>query len=388
MPWQEQSIMSLRAEFVQLVNQGGISFAETCRRFGISRPTGYKWWSRYLQHGLDGLADQSRRPRQSPHQTETAMEAAVLALRDQHPTWGGRKLRTVLRRQGWSSVPSASTITEILRRHDRLDPDRTHSRGPWQRFVYPQPNDLWQLDFKGHFSLVEGRCHPLTVLDDHSRYVLGLFACANEQEPTVRSHLTSLFQRYGLPQRILTDNSGPWGSTQPAQPLTLLSIWLLRLGIDVRHGRFYHPQTQGKVERVHRTIKADLLQQHRYPSLASAQAAFAEWRQTYNQLRPHDALELAVPATRYQCSPRPFPDPLPPLEYDDADIVRVVRQAGEISYRGQRYRLSLALRGQPVALRPTLVDGVYAVHFAQYQMGELNLHDKRFTMHYGVQSNV
>ena len=380
--------MSLRHEFVTLLAQGGISFAEACRRFGISRPTGYTWWHRYQAEGWAGLQDRSRRPQHSPHRTPAAVEQAVLALRDAHPTWGGRKIRRVLCRQAVPNVPSASTITAILRRHDRLDPARPHSQGPWQRFVHAAPNDLWQLDFKGHFPLTSGRCHPLTVLDDHSRYVLGLFACANEQERTVRTHLTQLFQRYGLPWRVLTDNSGPWGSTQPAQPLTRLSVWLLRLGIAVWHGRHYHPQTQGKVERVHRTIKADLLQHQRYPSLQDAQAAFSDWQQTYNHWRPHDALELAVPAAHYQSSPRAFPDPLPPLEYAEGDTVRVVRSMGEISYRGQLYRISQALGGQPIALRPTLVDGVLAVHFAHHRLGELNLHTRRFTMQYGQPSEV
>lgn len=380
--------MSERTEFVTLLAQGGISMAEACRRFRISRPTGYTWWARYQREGLAGLADRSRRPQHSPHQTPAAMEQAVLALRDTHPSWGGRKLRAVLQRHGWSAVPSASTITEILRRHERLDPERTYSRGPWQRFVHAAPNDLWQLDFKGHFPLAAGRCHPLTVLDDCSRYVLGLFACANEQDQTVRAHLTTLFRRYGLPWRILTDNSGPWGSTQAAQPLTRLSVWLLRLGIAVWHGRHYHPQTQGKVERVHRTIDADLLQHQRYPALQDAQAAFSDWRQTYNHLRPHDALDLAVPAARYQSSPRAFPEALPPLAYADGDIVRVVRQMGEISYQRKLYRISQALGGQPIALRPTLIDGVLGVHFAHYCLGELNLHTGRYTMHYGRHSEV
>lgn len=380
--------MSLRIEFVTLVEQGGISFAEACRRFGISRPTGYTWWTRYRAEGWAGLADRSRRPSHSPDQTPVALEQAVLALRDVHPTWGGRKLHTVLQRQGWDGVPSASTITAILRRHARLDPERTHSRGPWQRFVHAQPNDLWQLDFKGHFSVATGRCHPLTALDDCSRYVLGLFACANEQDQTVRAHLTSLFRRYGLPRRVLTDNSGPWGSTQAAQPLTRLSVWLLRLDIAVWHGRHYHPQTQGKVERVHRTIDADLLQHQGYPSLPDAQQAFSDWRQTYNHLRPHDALNLAVPAARYQSSPRAFPEVLPPLAYADGDIVRVVRQMGEISYQRTLYRISQSLSGQPIALRPTLTDGVLAVHFAHHRLGELNLHTGRYTMQYGWHSEV
>jgi transposase InsO family protein len=388
MPWQEQTIMSLRLEFVTVVEQGSLSFAEACRRFGVSRPTGYKWWARYQVAGLAGLAEQSRRPRHSPAKTEASMEAMVLAVRDRHPSWGGRKIRAVLLRHGLPRVPSASTITTILRRHDRLDAASAHRHTPWQRFEHPRPNDLWQLDFKGHFPLSSGRCHPLSVLDDHSRYVLGLFACANQQETTVRAHLTTLFRRYGLPWRILTDNGVPWGSTQPTQPLTAFSVWLLRLGVAVSHGRLYHPQTQGKVERLHRTLKADLLQAHRYDTLTAAQTAFDAWRASYNQDRPHDALELAVPARRYQLSQRPFPETLAPLEYADGDIVRTVHRGGQVHYRGQSYYLSLALRGQVIALRPTVIDGVLAVAFAHHHMGELNLHTRRFTMQYGWHSEV
>lgn len=174
----------------------------------------------------------------------------------------------------------------------------------------------------------------------------------------------------------------------PARPLTRLGVWLLRLGIAVHHGRCYHPQTQGKVERVHRTLGADLDLDARYPSLAAAQAAFTDWRHTYNQLRPHDALDLAVPAAHYQPSLRPFPDPLPPLVYADSDRVRVVRQMGEISYQGRLYRISQALGGQSIALRPTVVDGILDVHFAHSRLGALNLHTGRFTMQYGSEPEV
>jgi transposase InsO family protein len=381
--------MSLRTEFVLAVDQGGLSFAEVCRRFQISRRTGYKWWDRYQAEGLEGLVDRSRRPVCSPRQSTAEMEAQVVALRDQHPCWGGRKLRAVLERQQSAPVPSASTITAILRRHNRLDPAGSRPVMAWQRFAHAQPNDLWQLDFKGHFPLATGRCHPLSVLDDCSRYALGLVACGNEQDATVRGHLTRLFRCYGLPWAILTDNGGPWGNPQPhAQPLTAFSIWLLRLGIRVRHGRVCHPQTQGKVERFHRTLKAELLQDYRYATLAAAQTAFDAWREIYNQLRPHDALALAVPASRYQWSARPFPEPLPPVEYADGDTVRTVYSGGQISYRGTLYYVSQALRGQRIALRPTRTDGVLALYFTHQLLGELDLHARRFTMLYGQHPEV
>lgn len=384
MPWQEQSAMSLRREFVQAIEQGQLSFTEACQRFQISRRTGYKWWERYLAEGEAGLADRSRRPHTSPQQTAAEREARVLALRDAHPRWGGRKLRAVLAREVASAVPSASTITEILRRHGRLDPAEAAQHTPWHRFEHAQPNDLWQLDFKGYIPLGTGWCHPLSVLDDHSRYTVGLVACADEQDATVRAALTQLFRCYGLPRAILTDNGPPWGNPEPlTQPLTALSIWLLRLGIAVHHGRAHHPQTQGKVERFHRTLKAELLQAERYPELATAQTAFDAWRDLYNYHRPHEALDLAVPAHRYQWSPRSFPATLPPIDYPDHDIVRRVYAGGQISYRGHLYYISQTLGGYPVALRPTTTDGLLTVAFMHYRMGELDLHNHRFTMLYG-----
>ena len=388
MPWQEQSVMSLPEEFVTLACGGGISFAELCRRFGISRQTGYKWVHRFQTDGRAGLADQSRRPHRSPSRTDPALEAEIQAVRRQFPTWGGRKIRAYLHHQGMEAVPTPSTITEILRRANMLADGPDAPQGPWQRFVRPNPNDLWQLDFKGHFPLASGRCHPLTVLDDHSRYALGLVACANQQGATVQTQLTDLFRRYGIPWAILTDNGPPWGSTQPTQPLTRLGTWLIRLGIAVHHARPYHPQTSGKIERFHRTLATDLLQDYRYASLADTQHAFDAWRRTYNHCRPHDALALKVPASCYQSSPRPFPESLPELVYADDDIVRQVRPNGYIHYRCREYLISLALVGQSIALRPTTTDGILAVRFAHHHLGELTLHARHFTMHYGRAAEV
>ena len=379
MPFRETSIVDQKREFVALAEQGGIPFAALCRRFAISRPTGYQLLRRYQAEGVAGLAERSRRPHTSPNRTPAATEARVVALRDAHPRWGGQKLRTRLRGQGVDEVPAASTVTAILDRHGRLDPAESAKHTPWQRFEHAAPNDLWQLDFKGHFPLTTtGRCHPLSVLDDHSRYLLGLTACADEQDPTVRTILTQLFRRYGLPWRILTDNGPPWGS--PGQDLTALGVWLIRLGIRPVHGRPVHPQTQGKVERFHRTLKAEVLRDAAYPDLAGAQAAFAGWQTTYNHERPHHALDLAVPASRYQPSPRPFPEVLPPLEYGPDDEVRTVARSGQVHYRTRAVFVSQALAGQRVALRPTPTDGVLLVSFGQAPLGTVDLHQATLTL--------
>ena len=245
-PFAERRVSDLRTEFVALARQPGANRRALCRRFGIAPTTGYKWLGRYAAEGGRGLQDRSRRPHRSPARTAPGMEQAVLALRAQHPTWGARKLRVLLARQGVQPLPAASTLTAILRRHDALDPAQGAGQPrAWQRFEHPHPNALWQMDFKAGWPCGAGRCHPLTILDDHSRYALGLAACANQRTATVRAHLLTAFQRYGLPDRLLVDNGSPWGN-HPAHPYTPLTVWLRRLGIAVSHSRPYHPQDAGQ----------------------------------------------------------------------------------------------------------------------------------------------
>ena len=314
MPWKECSAVSCREEFVGLAQCELANVSELCVRFGISRKTGYKWLGRYKDAGVSGLLDRSRRPQGSPGRTPEAVEGRVLAIRGEHPAWGGRKIRRVLLNGRHKGVPSASTVTAILRRHGLIDEAASNQRKAWNRFEHERPNDLWQMDFKGHFAMDRGRCHPLTILDDHSRYCVGLQACGNEQTGTVHDRLTSVFRCYGLPRRMLMDNGSPWGS-DPDHPWTPLTAWLLRLGVSVSHGRPYHPQTQGKDERFHRTLKAEVLNGRFFEDLPACQSAFDDWRETYNVRRPHEALALNTPTTRYAVSPRPFPEALPPIEY-------------------------------------------------------------------------
>lgn len=372
MPWREVSLMSQREEFVTLAMDPDRNFRELCRRWGISPPTGYKWVHRYAEVGRAGLADRSRRPQRSPRRTATAMEEAVCAVRQEHPAWGGRKIRAVLAAAGVDAVPAPATITGILRRHGLLVPERPAPHA-WQRFEAPEPNQLWQMDFKGHFPAGDGRCHPLTVLDDHSRFNLCLAACADERGETVKDHLTAAFQRYGLPERLLVDNGAPWGN-DVVHRHTPLTAWLIRLDIRVSHGRPYHAQTQGKEERFHRTLKVEVIQsQPVWRHLAEVQLAFDAWRPVYNLQRPHEALGMQPPAARYRPSPRPFPRALPPIEYAPGDVVRRVQQKGVISYRGHDYLIGKAFTGQPVALRPASQDGVIDVYFCHQRVVSLDL---------------
>jgi len=362
MPWKECSAVSQRVEFVRLAQPEPANLAELCRRFRISRKTGYKWLRRFAATGMADLADRSRQPVNSPARTPQAMEERVLRVRTEHPAWGGRKIRRVLLNDGHSSVPAASTITAILHRHGLIEQEESSKHKAWMRFEHERPNDLWQMDFKGHFAMERGRCHPLTVLDDHSRYCVGLQACDNERGTAVRERLTNMFRRYGLPRRMLMDNGSPWGSDAD-HPWTPLTVWLLRLDIGVSHGRPYHPQTQGKDERFHRTLKAELLRGRCFENLMACQDSFDGWRQTYNECRPHEALGMEMPVSRYSVSPRAFPEQLPPIEYGPGDTVRRVYDGGQISFRNREYRVGQAFRGYPVGLRPTERAGLLEVYF-------------------------
>lgn len=370
MPWQEVSTMSLRHEFVMLGRQAETNVAELCRRFGISRKTGYKWLRRHAQAGAEGLSDGSRRPRHSPKRTPSEMEATVLEVRAQH-SWGGRKIRRRLEGLGQAQVPAASTINAILKRHGLLDPTQSSKHRAFQRFERPAPNALWQMDFKGHFALGTVRCHPLTVLDDHSRYSICLRACLDETTATVQQALIESFRRYGLPDDMLMDNGSPWGNAGE-QALTPLTVWLIRLEIRVLHGRPYHPQTQGKDERFHRTLAVEVLNHQRFHDLLDCQRKFDRFRDVYNLERPHEALDLEVPATRYQPSARAFPEQFPDIAYAPGDIVRKVQDHGALYFRGRVFRTSKALRGYPVALRPTTTDGQFDVFFCHHKVAQID----------------
>jgi transposase InsO family protein len=375
MPFRAVSVIDRRREFVVFAMMAGANIGELCRRFGISRPTGYKWLERYRREGLTGLVERSRRPQTSPRRTPAAIEAKVLEVREQsNNVWGGRKIRRTLRDNGEADVPAASTITEILRRYDRLtEAGAAEHPGRWQRFERDSPNELWQMDYKGHFAMHGGgRCHPLTALDDHSRYNIVLSACGNEQGQTVRRELAKAFRRYGLPLAMLMDGGPPWGDPG-GDPYTGFSVWLMRLGIRVLHGRPRHPQTQGKEERFHRTLKAEVLNGRSFRDLAECQKAFDEWRPRYNHERPHEALAMATPAQRYRPSSRSFPEVLPPIEYAPGDHIRKVSSDGFISFKNQAWRISKAFRGEHVALRPTDEDGIFSVHYCAHRIASLDL---------------
>lgn len=367
--------MEQREQFVMEALQADTTVRSLCRSYGISPATAYKWLRRYEADGLGGLGDRSRRPQSSPAATRADTVSAVLAIRTAHPTWGARKIIAVLRRNG-TAPPAASTITRLLHRHGLIDPDEALKHQPWKRFEHEHPNDLWQMDFKGDVPMGAHRCYPLTVLDDHSRFNLGLVACDNQRTLTVRAALTAIFRAYGLPQRMTMDNGSPWGGEHwKEQPYTALTVWLLRLGVGVSHSRPYHPQTQGKDERFHRTLNAELLRRHIVSDLVQAQELFDHWRTIYNTERPHEALAMQVPAQRYQPSVRAFPEHLPPIEYPDGAQVRSVQLDGTFSVAGRTGTVSKAFAGWKIALIPTETDGVVDAYFCQTKIETITINE-------------
>jgi len=374
MSWNPRDTVNLRLEFVRLALQKRRPPSRVVPALRHQREDRLQVAHRYAQSGEAGLEDRSRRPLSSPNRTPPEIEQRVVSLRNEH-RWGGRKLERRLRDLGEPVVPTAGTVTRIVHRHGLIVPEASVAATPWKRFEHEQPNDLWQMDFKGWIELNDGRrCSPLTVLDDHSRFNVVLDACGTTDTQAVRRRRRDAFRRYGLPLRINADNGSPWGS--PAQPgqLTMLGIWLIRLGVKISYSRPAHPQTNGKDERFHRTLKPELLSGRHFASFCGAQRAFDTWRIVYNTQRPHQTLDMDTPITRYRPSPRPYPERLPPLKYGDADTVVRVRVNGELRFMSRRFKVSSALENLPVAIRrSTTQPDCYDLYIAHHHFDTINL---------------
>lgn len=367
MPWRECSAMSEREELIARYRQGGESLAALARSYGISRKTAYRWIGRAVTG--EPMTDRSRRPHTSPRITPPEVETLVVAMRECHPTWGGRKIHHALNATG-IVAPAPSTIQKILSRHG-FEPVG-HRQPSWIRFEAAQPNDLWQMDFKGWHPLRSGRVHPLTILDDHSRFLLDIQCVHQQTLAVVQPLLTAVFQRYGLPWEILCDNGSPWGSSHD-RALTRFEVWMMQLDIRVSHGRPYHPQTQGKVERLHRTLKADVFAGRTFGDLDEAQTACSRFRTTYNLERPHEALAHDPPVRHYHGSSRSYPTVLPVPTYPDDALLRKVARQGTIRLGNRSHAISKALYGEYLGVIPTTTDGVFRVFFHSHELCTIDL---------------
>jgi transposase InsO family protein len=337
MPWKEETVEQLRRTFVTLASEAGCNFSALCREYGITRRTGYKWLERF-QVG-SSLHDQSRAPICRPQKTPPELEQLIISVRCNHPTWGARKILRYLADKGNVLLPAPSTATSILKRNGFVTPEASAQHTAFQRFERAAPNDLWQMDFKGHFAMLDGnRCHPLTMKDDHSRNLLCLDAYDNERWDSVKRSLERVFRKNGLPNAILCDNGAPWGDSHGGY--TLFELWMMQIDVLPIHGRPLHPQTQGKEERFHRTLNEDLIKRTPIRDLRHAQQLFDDYLVEFNTERPHNALGLDVPSKHYIRSHRDFPEEIKEPEYDVGKTLRKVNYKGYISLRNHRYYLS------------------------------------------------
>ena len=367
--WGKEPVKA-KSEFVRLATQDGANIRALCRRFGVSPTSAYRQLDRFKEEGEAGLQERSRRPHHSPTRTPPEVEQAVLAMRDESH-WGGRKISHVLRRDVDPAMPPRSTVNKILKRNGRITVEASEAAKAHIRFERAEPNDLSQMDFMGEFETGQGPCHALTMLDDHSRYALCLKACRDQRTETVIEHLTEAFATYGLPYQVTMDNGSPWG--EGSGVLTKVTAWMIRVGVRISHSRPYHPQTQGKDERFHQTLQRELTNHTYFRTLVKVQEAFDRFRDRYNLVRPHEALNMAVPASRYRISARSLPAVLPAIEYPTTDMVRKVDQVGRIGFKNRSVRVGRGCVGLKVGIRPTLIDGVFDVYFCAQKVKTIDL---------------
>jgi transposase InsO family protein len=345
MPWKTMDVREQRVNFVVTARRGEKPLSVLCEEFGISRPTGYLWLSRYTADGVLGIVERSRRPLLSPLRTSPDLEARVVALRLRYPDWGARKLQVMLARQGGELTHG--TIHRVLLRHGLVAGGAGREAAP-QRFERSRPNELWQMDFKGPME-PGTRVGPLSVIDDHSRYLLVLQRLADSSAELVRKHLQNAFCCCGVPEGMLMDHGTPWWSAQSPSGFTALSLWLMKQGIALHWGRIRHPQTQGKVERFHGELQRAF--RYRHPAAGQDMQAWLDTiRREHNHVRPHEALEMATPDSRWQPSARPYQAAPPEWEYPEDSWVLKVDSDGKIKLKGEHWLVSRALRGERVQL--------------------------------------
>src|SRR5438105_273813 len=365
MPWMETSPVEQRERFIHDHRLELYAMAELCARYGISRKTGYKWLARFEEGGRLGLRDRSRAPRHCPHRIARDVATTICAARRQHPSWGPAKLLAWLQRRSPAlDWPAVSTAGDLLARRGLVK--RRRRRRQWQHpgvvpVVTTQPNDLWTADFKGHFRTRDAiYCYPLTVADQHTRYLLACHGLLSTKGHGVHPIFDRLFREYGLPRAIRTDNGVPFATTG-IHGLSRLNVWWLRLGIQHQRILPAHPEQNGAHERMHKTLKGEACRPPR-SCLLTQQRAFNEFRHLYNNERPHEALHDRTPASLYRPSRRAYSGALPPVEYPGHFIVKRVTNAGTIRLRKRLLFLANALKQHPVGLEE-IDDGVWSIHF-------------------------
>lgn len=367
MPWESRTMEDQRKEFAQAARECS-NFSALCREYGITRRTGLKWKARY--EAQEPLSDRSRRPITSPSRTPEAVERQILELRAENPGWGAKTLRKVLEDRGEQNLPCVKTVHNILHRHGCISPEESQKRKPFIRYEKEKCNMMWQTDFKGEFRMEDQNyCYPLTIIDDHSRFSIKI-APRLSTKNVVIPVFTEVFREYGLPDSILSDNGAQFAGFRKGY--TQFERWLMELDILPIHGRIKHPQTQGKIERFHRTMKQELLNHVSIANIDDAEIQFGSWREKYNNLRPHEALGMKTPSQVYIASTRAYPEEITPWEYGGQYHVIKINSWGHARFDGWNVYLSETMVGKHIEFRPSPDGETFFACYRNFKIAEFD----------------
>lgn len=370
MPWECRTVEDQRKEFAQAAMQCN-NFSALCREFGIDRHTGYKWKERYAAQ--QPLTDRSRRPHSSPSRTPEDVELLILTVRSNNPGWGARTIREVLLKEGHSNIPCAKTVNNILNRYGCISLEESQKRQPYIRFEKEKCNQMWQVDFKGEFRMADNRyCYPLDILDDHSRFAIKVaphLGTANVVIPV----FTEAFREFGLPNSVLSDNGAQFAGFRKGY--TQFERWLMDLDVLPIHGRIKHPQTQGKIERFHRTMKQELLNHTTIANIEDAKDKIRIWRDKYNNIRPHVALGMKRPGEVYEPSQRQYNENIKKHEYGGEYHVIKVNNWGYVRFDKWQIYLSETMQNQHIEFRPSPDGETFVACYRNFIIAEFNTED-------------
>ena len=367
MPWECRTVEKQRKEFAEAAAAGG-NFSALCRAYGITRRTGYKWLKRYADD--QPMSDRSRRPHTSPGRTPPEVEDRILAVRADNPGWGARTIHAVLERQECPDLPCVRTVNNILDRNGCISPEESQKRKAYQRFQKDHCNEMWQTDFKGEFRTADGRyCYPLTILDDCSRFSIAIEPRLSTENVVIPAFLAA-FREFGLPDSVLSDNGAQFAGFR--RGFTQFEKMLMDYDVLPVHGRIKHPQTQGKIERFHRSMKEELLKHRQFADIEDACGQIAAWRERYNHQRPHEALGMRCPGEVYEPSLRRLPEKIRAYEYGGGYHVIKVNSWGYVRFANCQVYLSETMIGEYIEFRPSEDGKTFLACYRNFQIAEFD----------------
>lgn len=371
MPWESKTVEELRKEFINAA-QHTKNFSSLCREFGITRATGYKWVER--GKNCERLSDKSHARKNISNKTDRETEQLILSVRKENPAWGGKTIRTVLLNQGYNDLPCVKTFNNILKRNGCISPEESLKHKPFIRYEKENCNDMWQTDFKGDFPLLDGtRCFPLDILDDNSRFAIKI--AVKPDTLGVTESFKEAFLEYGMPNSVLSDNG--WTFRGLHGGYTSFEKWLMDHDVLPIHGRIKHPQTQGKIERFHRTMKSELLKYNQFKDLTEADEKLQEWRLKYNNIRPHEALGMRCPADVYTPSNRIYTDEVKDFEYGGQYHVIKVNSWGYVRFDKWQVYLSETMIGEYIEFRPNPLGDSFIACYRNFKIAAFSTQDGR-----------